>query len=156
MLLALGLAGAAFAVVPDKEEAESTTASPTFGAKVYDGSASGGTGAEANASRYDTSGALNYSLTVDLNETVTSTFVRSRAGDTNANVATLNVLADGVPQVTKNVGAASRTHSNRACPVNLGPGTYTVGVRAGAGDNCPNNANQASVDYDGRGDTCDV
>lgn len=77
--------------------------------------------------------------------------------------------------------------------MNLGPGTYTIGVRAGglgvtadrlftdyvlldgtattppppdadgdgvtdASNNCPNNtnANQSDVDYDGKGDACDV
>lgn len=97
LLLALGLAGAASADVLDKKEAESTTVSPTFGAKVYDGNASGGTGTAANAFRYDTGGTLNYSLNVGPNKTVTSIVVRSRAGNTNANVTTLNVLVNGAP-----------------------------------------------------------
>lgn len=75
---------------------------------------------------------------------MTSIVVRSRAGNTNANVATLNVLANGAPQVAKNVGAASRTHPNRAWSVNPGPGTYTIGVRAGG---LGATANGLSTDY---------
>src|SRR5215212_536317 len=129
-VVGLLLSSAAFAALPDTKQVESVAA-PAFATKVNDSTKGARPNGTTNAMRYNADGTINYQVTVGANEQVNTIAVRARNGGGSDAGKPLSLVAPGASpaSITLGTGSAGTTYDDRTFSVNMGPGTYTIGIK---------------------------